>query len=168
MNSIVTIIIVLVYLGIGFAVMMWIQRDNEFRESEMVDFYAYGSVILWPVLGPVWLGVRPDERLEDLASKKTYHDFKRFMKERKGFDQDLLSRLEKSAEPDEPMTIRAQPVDFRDYHLEELIEQSKWMEGLRTANDMLRFAREQQENERVAAYERYIREIKDKRRQEMA
>jgi hypothetical protein len=56
--------------------------------------------------------------------------------------------------------------EFRDYHLEDLINQKEWMEALRTANDMLRFAREQQEDARVVAYDRYIKEIKDQRQKD--
>lgn len=166
MNPIL-IIFILVYLAIGFGIMLWIQHDNEFRESELGPPLAYGSVVLWPIAAVLWLLMRPHEQLEDLASRKTYHDFKRFMRERGRLDQDLLSRLEKATRPDKPMEIADAREQYRDYHLEELINSSKWMEALRTANDMLRFAREQQEFGRAAAYEQYIRELKEKRRQEM-
>jgi len=167
-NPIVTIILVLVYLGIGFGLMLWIQHDNEFREMPGGDILAYGSVLLWPILAPLYYFLRPPEQLQDLASKKTYQDFKNFMKERGRLDSDLLSKLE-ATKPDEPYEIGGElKSEFKDYHLEELINNSEWMEALRTANDMLRFAREQQEHARVEAYERYIKEIKDRRRDEIA
>lgn len=169
MNPIVLIILALVYLGIGFGLMLWIQHDNEFREMPGGDILAYGSVLLWPIFATLYYFLRPAEKLEDLASKKTYQDFKNFMKERGRLDSDLLSKLDKSTKPDEPYEIGGElKEEFRDYHLEDLMNNSEWMEALRTANDMLRFAREQQEYTRVMAYERYIKEIKDRRRDEMA
>ena len=59
MNPIVTIILVLVYLGIGFGLMLWIQHDNEFREMPGGDILAYGSVLLWPILAPLYYFLRP-------------------------------------------------------------------------------------------------------------
>jgi hypothetical protein len=162
------IILAVVYLGIGFGLMLWINHDNEFREMPGGDILAYGSVFLWPIFAPIYYFLRPPEQLEDLASKKTYQDFKNFMRERGRLDSGLLSKLE-ATKPDEPYEIGGELKDeFRDYHLEELINDGEWMEALRTANDMLRFAREQQEHTRVMAYERYIKEIKDRRREEMA
>ena len=160
------LIIVIIYLAVGVGIMLWIRRDNEFREAATGDIFSYGSIVLWPVLAPLWAAFRPPEQLEDLAAKKTYQDFKNFMRERRRFDGDLLSSLEKTT-PEEPLEIGMEEAEFRDHHLEELIDQSQFQEALRTANDMLRFAREQQEHARVAAYERYIKEIKDKRRQEL-
>jgi hypothetical protein len=167
-SPIAIIIIILIYLGIGFGIMLWIRRDSEFREWATAETLAYGSVVLWPIFGPLYYYLRPPEQLEDLASKKTYQDFKRFMRERGRIDRDLLSKLDRATKPEEPYEIAEEAIAFRDYHLEDLINQGEWMEALRTANDMLRFAREQQEQARMVAYERYIREIKDRRREEMA
>jgi hypothetical protein len=165
----IILIIAVVYLGIGVWAMTWIKTDNQFRMSEMADIFAYGSIILWPVTCLVWLAARPPERLEDLAAKKSHQDFKNFMKERgvKDFDLDAsLKKYAKKTSSDKPYEIAEVEKDFRDYHLEALISQKEWMEALRTANDMLRFAREQQEEARVVAYDRYIREIKDQRQKD--
>ncbi|MCX6647747.1 MAG: hypothetical protein NTY09_15520 [bacterium] len=163
----IILIIAVVYVGIGVWAMTWIKTDNLFRMSEIADILAYGSVILWPVTIIAWLAARPPEKLEDLAAKKSHQDFKNFMKQRgvKDFDLDAsLKKYAKKTSSDKPYEIAEAEVDFRDYHLEDLINQKEWMDALRTANDMLRFAREQQEDARVVAYDRYIREIKDKRR----
>lgn len=142
------------------------RSDNQFRMSEMADVLTYGSIILWPVTSLLWLSLRPPEQLDDLGLKKSYQDFKNFMQSRSRIDTDLLSSLDKHAKKttgDQPYEITSAQPDFRDFHLEELILKKEWMEALRTANDMLRFAREQQEEARVIAYEAYIKEIKDKR-----
>lgn len=170
MNFPAILIIAVVYLGIGVWAMTWIRADNQFRMSEAGDLFAYGSIFLWPISLILWLATRPPEQLEDLAAKKTYQDFKNFMKKRGVRDLDLDASLKKYAKQtssDKPYEISEAEKEFRDYHLEDLIKQKEWMEALRTANDMLRFAREQQEEPRVAAYERYIREIKDQRRDDM-
>lgn len=166
-NPVTIIIITIVYVGIGVGIMSWIRSDNQFRMSDMIDIFAYGSIILWPVTILLWLATRPPEQLEDLAAKKSYQDFKNFMKKRGVRDMDLDSSLKKYANKtssDNPYEIVEVEKEFKDLHLEMLIQQKEWMEALRTANDMLRFAREQQEESRVVAYERYIKEIKDKRR----
>jgi len=165
-NPILILIIIIVYLGIGIGAMFRIRQDSEFREMETVSLFAYGSIILWPILWPLYELTKSPEQLEDLGAKKTYQDFKNFMRTRKKSDMDLFTRLDKATSPDKPIEISDERDDYRDYPLEELISQGKWMEALRTANDMLRFAREQQEHGRALAYERYIFEIKEKRRQE--
>lgn len=160
------IIGIIIYLAIGVGTMVWIQRDNEFRYAEGAAIFAYGSIVLWPVMALLWYYLRPSEQIQDLAAAKSHADFKRFMRERKRSEGDLLSRLDKKTSPDEPLELGREPA-FRDYHLEELIESGNLNEAMRTANDMLRFAREQQEQDRVAAYQRYINKIMDKRREEM-
>lgn len=166
------LIIVIIYLVVGVVLMTWIRRDNEFRESETGDLFSYGSIVLWPIMAPLWLVARPPEQLEDLAARKTHQDFRNFMRRRKRGEGDMWSslerRLEKKTSPGEPLELGVEEPEFRDFHLEELIEAGKYQEALRTANDMLRFAREQQEHTRVAAYERYVKEIKDRRREELA
>ena len=160
------IIIIIVYLGAGVGVMLWIRKDNEFREAPGVELYAYGSIALWPVLGPLWYYTRPPEQIQDLAAAKSFADFQRFMKERKKGDQDLLARLDKRTSPDKPLEL-GQGEEYRDLHLEDLINSGNYNEAMRTANDMLRFAREQQEGARVVAYQRYINLIMDRRRDEL-
>jgi len=165
---ILALIIAIIYLGIGFALMLWIRRDNEFREWELGEMLAYVSIVLWPMSALLYVGLRPEEQLDDLAAKKTYQDFKNFMRQRKRGEGDLFAKLDKQTSPGKPLEIADARDEYRDYHLEDLINQKKWFEALRTANDMLRFAREQQEYTRAAAYESYIREIKDKRREDSA
>jgi hypothetical protein len=160
------LIVSIIYLGIGVGVMLWIQKDNEFREASGADMFAYGAIILWPVLGPLWYYLRPPEQIQDLAASKTYADFKNFMKARKHIDSDLLSKLDKQTSPDQPLALK-QGEEWHDKHLEDLIESGNWNEAMRTANDMLRFSREQQEAERVEAYTRYIKLIMDRRREEL-
>jgi uncharacterized membrane protein YciS (DUF1049 family) len=163
----IILITAVIYIGIGVWIMVWIRTDNQFRMSEMVDILAYGSIILWPITALMWLSMRPPEQLDDLGAKKSYQDFKNFMRSRRGLDTDLLSSIDKYAKKTtgtDPYEITTAQPEFRDFHLEELIQKKEWMEALRTANDMLRFAREQQEETRVTAYEVYIKEIKDKRR----
>ncbi|MFH1676995.1 MAG: hypothetical protein ABIC40_08205 [bacterium] len=163
------IIGIIVYLGVGIYAMSWIRKDNEFRNSEIIDFYSYGSIILWPITWLMWANFRPSEQLQDLAAKKSYQDFKNFMRSRKKGEGDLFSRFEKTA-PDKPLDITAgkREITYRDYNIEELMEKGQYQEALRTANDMLRFAREQLESDRMAAYEKYIKEIKQKRRAELS
>jgi len=162
----IVIIIAVVYVGIGIGLMLWIRRDNEFRMMETIDLYAYGSIILWPILAPLYYFLRPPEQVEDLAAKKSHQDFKNFMRQRKRLDSDLLRTLDKQTSPDTPFEIAGEE-EFRDMHLEGLINAGEWQEAMRTANDMLRFAREQQEFRRIEAYERYIKDIKDRRLAEM-
>jgi hypothetical protein len=88
------------------------------------------------------------------------------MRERKRLDSDLLAGLDRRTTPDKPLELGQEP-EFRDLHLEELINSGNYNEAMRTANDMLRFAREQQEENRVSAYQRYINQIMDKRRDEL-
>jgi len=159
-NEIMVVLIVFVYIAIGIGVMFWIQKDNEFRHSEAAQLLAYGSIVLWPIFGIVWLATRPPEQVTDLAAKKSYQDFKNFMRSRRNLDTSLLSKLDKATTPEDPLHIK-QEEEFRDYHLEELIEAKQWQEATRTANDMLRFAREQMEFQRVEAYERYVKRIKE-------
>ena len=166
------LVIVIIYLAVGVALMAWIRRDNEFREAETADIFSYGSIVLWPILVPLWAVTRPPEQLEDLGAKKTHQDFRNFMRQRKRGEGDmwrgLEKRLERRTTPERPLELGVDGPEFRDLHLEGLIEDGKYQEALRTANDMLRFAREQQEHGRVAAYERYIKEIKERRREELA
>ncbi len=159
----IVFVVAVVYIGIGIGFMLWIKRDNEFRMMESIDLYAYGSIVLWPVLAPLYYFLRPPEQIEDLGVKKSHQDFKNFMRQRKRLDADLLSTLDKQTSPDKPFEISGAEGEFRDMHLEDLINAREWQEALRTANDMLRFAREQQEHNRIEAYDRYIKEIKDKR-----
>jgi hypothetical protein len=166
-TPIVIIFIAGAYLAIGIWGLFWVKEDNELRLADFGDIFAYLSVVLWPIVLPIWLLVRPGQQVEDLAAKKNYKDFKRFMRERSKFDMDLRSKLDKATTPEKPMEISDAREDFRDYHLEELIRGGEWQEALRTANDMLRFAKEQQENARVAVYDRYIKEIKELRNKEM-
>jgi uncharacterized membrane protein YciS (DUF1049 family) len=169
-SFLIVIIIIAAYLGIGIWIMTWIRSDNQFRMSEMADLFAYGSIILWPIAAPLWLLLRPPEQLQDLAAKKSYQDFKNFMRSRSSAEKDLFTSIDKYAKktsPETPYEIKESGQEFRDYHLEELIYQKEWMEALRTANDMLRFAREQQEEARVVVYEKYIKDIKDKRREDV-
>ena len=156
---------IIIYLGIGVALMYWIKRDSEFREMSTKEMLAYGSIVLWPIFATLYALLKPPEALEDRAAKTSYQDFKNFMRTRKPSDGDLLKNLDKykRTSPDKPMEITGTEEEFRDHHLEELINTGEYQEALRTANDMLRFAREQQEYGRVAAYERYIIEIKKKR-----
>jgi hypothetical protein len=157
---------IILYIGVGGAVMMWIQKDNEFRSAEGVDIFAYGSLILWPLMALLWYYLRPPEQIQDLAAAKSHADFKKFMRERRRLDQDLLAKLDKRTTPELPYEI-GQGEGYRDHPLEDLIEAGNYQEAMRTANDMLRFAKEQQEHERVAAYQRYIKQIQDKRRDEL-
>jgi hypothetical protein len=161
------IVAIIIYLGIGVYAMMWIQKDNEFRNTESVTLFASGSIILWPLMWPLWTMLRNPEQLQDLGRKKSHEDFKDFMKTRKRGDQDILGRLDQRTAPDKPLEIGTDVEEFRDLHLEELINHGDLNEAMRTANDMLRFAREQQEAARVAAYQRYINQIMDKRRDEL-
>jgi hypothetical protein len=115
----------------------------------------------------MWYFMRPEPTYQDLAAKKSHQDFKNFMKTRKAKDQDILGRLDQRTRPDKPLEIQDAFDAYRDHHLEELIAQGAWQDAIRTANDMLRFAREQQEEARVAAYERYIKDIKAKRLEEL-
>jgi hypothetical protein len=165
--SLLPFLAVIVYIGIGVALMFWIRRDNEFRYSEIGDMLAYGSIILWPITALLWLATRPPEQLQDLAAKKTYQDFRNFMKTRKAAEGDFLKNLDKYKPGEKVFEIEDKTAGFQDLHLESLIESGEWQEALRTANDMLRFAREQQEYARATAYERYIKEIKDRRKEEM-
>jgi len=165
--TLTAIIIVIVYLGIGAAAMLWIKKDNEFRYSEIADILAYSSIVFWPVTAPLWYFTRPPEQLQDLAAKKTYQDFKNFMKSRKASDADFLKHLDSYKPGEKTFEIDDKSAGFQDVHLESLIQKGEWQEALRTANDMLRFAREQQEHARVAAYEMYIREIKEKRKSDL-
>jgi hypothetical protein len=160
------IIAIIVYLGIGVGCLLWVQKDNEFRDASGVELYMYGSIILWPLLAPLWYYLRPSEQIQDLAAAKSHDDFKKFMRERKRLDQDILARLDQRTSPDKPLEI-GQEETFRDLHLEELINSGNWNEAMRNANDMLRFAREQQEEARVVAYQRYMKEIMDRRRDEL-
>lgn len=160
------VIIIVIYIGVGIGVMLWVQRDNEFREAPGIELYTFGSIVFWPVLGPLWYYTRPPEQVQDLAASKSFADFQRFMKERKKGDQDLLSGLDRRTTPDKPLEIR-QETEYRDLHLEELINSGNYHEAMRTANDMLRFAREQEEGARVMAYTRYINMIMDRRREEL-
>lgn len=167
MSFSIILITAVIYIGIGVWIMVWMRSDNQFRMSEMADVLTYGSIILWPITALLWLSLRPPEQLDDLGIKKSYQDFKNFMRSRSRLDSDLLSSIDKYTKKttgDEPYEITSTQPEFRDFHLEELIRKKEWMEALRTANDMLRFAREQQEEARVTAYEVYIKEIKDKRR----
>ncbi len=159
-------IYVIVWVAIGLAVLIWIRKDNEFRHSDIADFYAFGSLIFWPLTAPGWLFGRPSEQVEDLSVKKTHQDFKNFMKTRKVSDGDFFKHLDLH-KSDKTVEIGGDEPDFQDLHLEEIIGKKQWQEALRTANDMLRFSREQQEHSRVLAYERYIKVIKDKRRDDM-
>jgi hypothetical protein len=159
---------IIVYMAVGVGLMLWMRHDNEFRMMESIDIFSYGSIILWPVLVPLYIFLRPPEQLEDLAAKKSHQDFKNFMRQRKHLDTDLLAKLDKQTSPDQPYEISGATEEFRDHHLEDLIHGCEWQEAMRTANDMLRFAREQQEYSRIEAYERYIKEIKDKRLEEMS
>jgi len=158
------LLIVVIYLGIGFGLMSWIKRDSEFRMMEGIDLYAYGSIVLWPVMALLYYYLRPPEALDDLAAKKSHQDFKNFMRQRKKDEGDLMSSLNKKTSPDDPYEIKDSKDEYRDLHIEELINMKEWQEALRTSNDMLRFAREQQEHVRVEVYEQYIKEIKEKRR----
>ncbi len=153
------------YLLVGVGLMVWIKRDNEFRYSEAGEILAYSAIVFWPVAALLWAVTRPPEQIEDLGAKKTYQDFKSFMRQRKPGESDLGAKLAGRTTPDKPLEIgeEEQP-EFKDLHLEGLISKKEYMEALRTANDMLRFAREQQEHVRIEAYEKYIKEIKDKRR----
>ncbi len=169
MSDVLIFILAVVYLGIGVAIMFWIKRDSEFRGMGTADLLAYGSIILWPLFGILYVLMKPQEQLDDLAAKKSVQDFKNFMRTRKASESDFGKSIDKykKTAPDAPLELVKPEEEFRDYHLEELINACEWMEALRTANDMLRFAREQQEHQRIDSYERYIREIKDKRLQEM-
>jgi len=160
------IIAIIVYLGIGVTCMLWIQKDNEFRYAQGVEMYTYGSIILWPLLAPLWYYLRPAEQVQDLGAAKSHADFKKFMRERKRLDTDLLAKLDKRTTPGSPLEL-AQEATFRDLHLEELINSGNYNEAMRTANDMLRFAREQQENDRVVSYQKYVKDIQDRRRAEL-
>jgi len=161
----IIIIGIIIYLGIGVALMMWIKHDAEFREMGTSDMLAYGSIIFWPILALLYSIMRPPEALEDKAAEGTHDDFKNFMRDRKASDTDFMKHVDqfKKTSPDDPLHIDSTDEEYRDQHLEELINTASYQEALRTANDMLRFAREQQEYGRVVAYERYIFEIKKKR-----
>lgn len=165
MTVLITVLII-IYLGIGIYVMIWIKKDDEFRYAPMANFLSYSSIILWPLTAILWTYTKPEEQLQDLAAQKSYADFKRFMRERKRGEGDLLSKLDKRTQPDKPLELGKEST-FRDFHLEELINSGNYHEAMRTANDMLRFAREQQENDRVVAYQKYIKEIQDRRRAEL-
>jgi hypothetical protein len=162
------LLVVIVYIGIGVGVMLWIKRDKEFRNMETGDALAYGSILFWPITAIIYLALRPPEQIQDLAAKKSYQDFKQFMRDRKSIDADHMTKLDRATTPDKPFEVTiTEQEEFRDHHLEDLIKASEWMEATRTANDMLRFAREQQEYNRVEAYEKYLKEIKTKRLAEM-
>lgn len=156
-------IAIFIYVAIGAVGLMYIKRDNEFRYAELGEMLAWTSLVLWPITLTVWMMTRPDEQLQDLVSKKTHADFKKFMRERKHADYQPLKHLSQTS-PEKPMELGHKPEEFRDHHLEDLIENKEWMEAIRTANDMLRFAREQQETDRVEAYVKYIKKIKEDRR----
>ncbi|HEX9744801.1 MAG TPA: hypothetical protein VGB30_05185 [bacterium] len=156
-----TLIGILVYLAAGVGVMLWIRQDNEFRYADTGDMLAYVSIVLWPVTAILWVFTRPEEQLQNLDAKKTHQDFRNFMKERKE-KGDLLENL-KATTVENPLELQKVESEFRDYHIEELMDKKEWMEALRTSNDMLRFAREQQEYDRVIAYEGYVKRIKELR-----
>ncbi len=169
MDPVQKIIIAVIYLGIGAACMLWIKRDSEFRNMGTADLLGYGSIVLWPIFTPLYYFMRPDEALKDLAAKGSYTDFRNFMKSRKASDSDFGKSIDKyrKTSPDSPLELMTEEQQYKDLHLEELINNSEWQEAMRTANDMLRFAREQQEYTRVKAYEQYINDIKEKRLREL-
>jgi len=156
---------VLIYVVIGIGILVWIKNDNEFRHSDTAELLAWVSIIMWPAAAIIWLAMRPEEQIHDLGLKKSHQDFKNFMRQRRADDADFMKHI-RSTTPDNPMKI-GDASDYHDYPLEELIEKGEWQEALRTSNDMLRFAKEQQEMERVVAYERYIKDIKQKRQDDL-
>ena len=166
MGSPLVITGIVVYVVIGTVLMLWIKRDSEFRNMDTSDFLAYGSIIFWPITAILYMVFRSPEALDDQAAKSTYQDFANFMRERKASDTDFMKHVDsfKKTSPDDPLELQGGTgEEYRDHHIEELMNTGAYQEALRTANDMLRFAREQQEYGRVEAYERYIFEIKKKR-----
>ena len=85
------------------------------------------------VMGPLWYYLRPPEAILETWRRKSHADFKKFMRERRRLDQVPSARLDKRTTPEKPLEIGSADPNYRDLHLEELINSGNYNEAMRNA-----------------------------------
>lgn len=165
-------IIALVYLAIGIYSFFWIKNDAEFRVGPWVPV-AILSIFFWPVMVLVWVIIRGPEHLSSIAAKQSHRDYQIYMRTKK--DKDLFVNLPKadsnkrdvSRETMRPATENKNDTGvYKDFNLEKLIEEGKWIEAAAVAKQMHKVCIQAQDEDQACKYEEYIRRIEDAKRME--
>jgi len=72
----------------------WIFRDGEFRPIDTA-IYCISSILLWPIVAPAWMVLRPPSQIKDLTWEKSYAHYKHWQKTHKVKDIGKLTTLDK-------------------------------------------------------------------------
>ena len=73
----------------------WIFRDGEFRPIDTA-VYCISSILLWPIVMPIWLVLRPPSQIKDLTYEKSYAHFRDWKKTHKVRDIGDLASLDRN------------------------------------------------------------------------
>ena len=74
----------------------WIFRDGEFRPIDSA-VYMISAVVLWPIVIPAWIALRPPSKVKDLTWEKSYAHYKHWQKTHKVRDIGDIANLDKTS-----------------------------------------------------------------------
>jgi hypothetical protein len=165
------------YALIGIYCFFWIKRDAEFRTGPWV-IMSLMSLFLWPIMVFIWMLVRGEEHMTDIAAKQSHRDYLIYMRTKK--DKDLFTSLPKPAtsrtghetrvsqeQSNDIEAVKQGEGPFHDYNIESLIENGQLDEALASAISMKKVAIDMEEDDRVARYDEYIQRIEHAKRSEL-
>ena len=90
------LVIFFLYILIGMACAYWIFRDGEFRPIDSA-VYMISAVLLWPIVVPAWMVLRPPSQVKDLTWEKSYGHYKHWQKTHKVRDIGDIDNLDKTS-----------------------------------------------------------------------
>ena len=161
------------YTLVGIFSFFWIKSDADFRAGPWV-LIGLLTLFLWPIMNLIWILVRGEEHITEMAAKQTHRDFRKYMREKE--DKDLFVNFDSQAEaaqklqseqmvnPDDLDSKRKPGEAYTDLNIERLMEEGQFDEALAAAEEMKKVAEASGETDRLGVYETYIHRIEDAKR----